>query len=189
MRCGDPDWTSRVHAAFRTVLAEAGDEAFGLDFSVSEQYDHAPADLAPAQGPLGWTCRIVDGIVVSFETTPHSGVDISLRVDYPVFDELAQLLIEGDPERVAAFEARCASAIDDGRMTVQGDPAAGRPWLMWGVHDEMARAMISANISQPQRSDEPTIDSAGTAGACGEPSAWRAGLGPRNGPDERSARS
>lgn len=145
LQCGDPVWTGMLRQAFVDVLANAGPEGKDLNFSVSEEYDNPPPP-SPDSHTSGWTCRIVDGQVAEFEFTPSRDVDIYVRADHALAQELASFLVAGDPKRLAEFEARSAQAVSDGELRLEGDLSAGRPWLMWGVHDTMARAM-SANKS------------------------------------------
>lgn len=144
MRCADHAWIDELRAAFESTLANAGDDATTVHFSISEQYDSPPGDLTPADGPLGWTCRIALGSIVGFDRSPQSDVDVRVRLDYEVFDELARIVVDGDPARQAQMDGRAGEAVQAGRMTIAGSTAAAPPWLMATVHDTMARVVLAA---------------------------------------------
>jgi uncharacterized protein (TIGR02246 family) len=140
MRAGDPAWTTKLHETFVSTLQSVGNPT-GVDFSISEEYRDPPLDLAPADGTaLGWTCRIVDGAVVEFVRAPQPDVDCRVALDYPVFAELAGLVIAGDAGKQRAMERRQASAIGDGTMTVAGSLEKA-PSCLAEVHDTMARLL------------------------------------------------
>jgi hypothetical protein len=139
MRAGDPEWTTKLHKAFVAALQAAGDDARGVEFSISEEYRDPPSDLAPADGPLGWTCRISDGAVTEFVRRPHPDVDGRVQLDYSLFVELASVVIGGDADKQEWTQQRSASAIADGSLIVTGGFDTSPPWLMATVHDAMAR--------------------------------------------------
>src|SRR6478609_2903612 len=120
MRCGDPAWTDALRESFAATLAAAGPDARGVVFSISEEYDSPPDDLVPDGGPLGWTCRIADGVVVEFSRSPRPDVDLRVRLDYALFDELARIVVDGDPAREADMGERAGTAVAAGRMHVDG---------------------------------------------------------------------
>ena len=144
MRCADTTWLDALRAAFEETLVAAGGDAAGVHFSISEQYDSPPADLAPPDGPLGWTCRIAGGEIVEFTRAPRPDVDLRVRLDYDVFDELARIVVDGDADGQARLDARAGEAIQAGRMEVAGSLAGVPPWLMSTVHDTMARTVLAA---------------------------------------------
>jgi hypothetical protein len=140
MRAGDPAWTAKLRQTFEATLAAAGNDARGVNFSVSEEYRDPPADLAPTDDrALGWTCRIRDGEVIEFARAPASDVDGRVQLDYDVFAELAAIVIAGDPDKQEQTERRAASALAEGRMVITGTFDTAPPWLMANVHDIMAR--------------------------------------------------
>jgi hypothetical protein len=140
MRAGESAWMTKLHEAFVTALRAAGDAARGVDFSIAEEYRNPPPDLDSADdaAALGWTCRIVDGVVVEFSRTPQPDVDCYIVLDYPVFAELATLVVDGDADKQNAMEQRQAKAIADGTLIVTGALDNAPPCLA-DVHDAMAR--------------------------------------------------
>jgi hypothetical protein len=139
MRAGESAWMTKLHETFVAALRKAGDDARGVDFSIAEEYRNPPPDLVSADGAaLGWTCRIVDGVVVDFSRTPQPDVDCYVALDYPVFAELATLVIEGDVDKQSSMEQRQARAIADGTLIVTGALVKAPPCLA-NVHDAMAR--------------------------------------------------
>jgi hypothetical protein len=130
---------TKLHETFVAELRAVGDDARGVDFSISEEYRDPPPDLAPADGSaLGWTCRIVDGVVVEFSRTPRPDVDCRVELDYPVFAELAALVVAGDADKQASMERQQAKAVGDGALIVVGTLDKVPPCLAT-VHDTMAR--------------------------------------------------
>ncbi|MEO5723374.1 MAG: hypothetical protein ABIQ39_02260 [Ilumatobacteraceae bacterium] len=144
MQCGDPAWTQALRDTFETTLVAAGADATDVHFSISEQYDAPPEDLAPDSGPLGWTCRIVGGSIIEFSRQPQPDVDLRVRLDYAVFDELARIVVDGDSATQVRMDERAGQAIQQGRMSVDGSAAGAPPWLMAAVHDTMARTILAA---------------------------------------------
>jgi hypothetical protein len=144
MRCGDEAWLDELQRTFEAVVAEAGDAAQGVTFAISEQYDEPPADLRPGAGPSGWTFRLTDGRG-GLRRSPSTDVDVHVRLDHAVFDELARVVVDGDPARAAWLAERAGAAIATGTMVVTGSLDTAPSWLMPAVHDRMARAVLDAD--------------------------------------------
>jgi hypothetical protein len=141
MRAGDAAWTRKLEQAFEATLRDAGDDVRGVDFSIAEAYRDPPPDLVPHDGTtLGWTCRIVNGALVEFLPVPEEEVDCRIELDYPVFAELAAVVVAGDAGKQKAMDDRLANALADGSVVVSG--AIDKvPACFADVHDTMARIL------------------------------------------------
>lgn len=142
---GDPDWIGALGATFASLLRDGGDRAHGLTFSLSEEYVDPPREVAPIDGgPLGWTLRITDGRIEEFVREPASDVDVSVRLDYAVFDQLARIVVDGDEAVHATMTALIMSGMEAGTITVTRHDVPTPTWLTDAVHDTMARLPLAA---------------------------------------------
>ena len=133
---GSRAWTEHLRDVMAQALADAGDAAAGLEYSIAETYLDPPGHLAVASGELGWHARLHDG-TMDFAFEPADDVDIHIIVDYQSVLPLARIVYGDGPEAVAERERILGALIGDGTLRVEGD-LTKRPDFLEGVHDAMA---------------------------------------------------
>ena len=128
-------WIDAIRAAITAELAAEGDAARSINFSVSELYTDTPVHISP-DGQVGWSCRIADG-QVAFQHARDPDADIVMVGEYAAIQQLARIVVAGDPDRQAELERMMAEALESGRMRIDGDVTRAPP-AMNAVHDDVA---------------------------------------------------
>ena len=112
------EWLQVLEAEMRKFVASLTD---GKRFSISEVYTKVPPEVNPAPaGRVAWTARI-DGSDVSFVRGEAEDVDLKVEGEYEHIRKAAIFVVSEDNEE--EYQAIAAQAIEQGRITVDGDMA------------------------------------------------------------------
>ena len=132
-----PAWLHLLETLLRDAVAEAGDAADGVEFSVSETYLAAPPHLAPPDGPFGWHVRIADH-AVTFRPVPDADACVRVVGDYDALRQLARRPMGPTTDNGRAVGLLAARLVADGRLRIDGDVRQQPEWL-GSIHDALAR--------------------------------------------------
>jgi hypothetical protein len=117
-----PAWIATARRVITDALA--GEDLAGPRLVLCEEFTDPPAHLRRAGAPtVGFTVAVGGGRV---EVGDDPSVAADLRVVSPYADALA---VARDPDAAAADPAEAARRVAEGRLRVEGDPAALPPAL------------------------------------------------------------
>jgi len=117
LRFMSPAWVEMAREEITRRLATV--DLTGVSFVLCEEFTNPPADLRRSGADtIGFTLRITDGEVV-LEDGVAETCDLRVVSDY---DEA--LIIARDPDAPAASPGAVSQRLADGRLRIEGDPAA-----------------------------------------------------------------
>jgi hypothetical protein len=132
-----PGWMAFMHGMIAERVAQLGEAATTLNWSICEVFTNPPASLSSSGAPLAWRC-VVRGGEVSFAAEESDDVDVKVVVDYAAVVPLGRYDTRGDPARTAELAGMGQVLLKDGRMTVLGDRSKRDPRI-GNLHDAVAK--------------------------------------------------
>ena len=133
-----PGWMAFMHGIIAGRIADLGDAARDLNFSICEVFTDPPASLSPTGEPLAWHCVIRNGEVM-FGASDREDVEVRVVADYASILPLARYdHARGDPAGAADIAAQGQALRASGKLVVNGARAERDP-RVGNLHDPIAR--------------------------------------------------
>jgi hypothetical protein len=133
-----PGWMAFMHGMISARMADLGEAARTVNFSICEVFTDPPASLSPSGAPLAWHCVIRNG-VIEFGNTERQDVEVRIVADYQSILPLARHdYSSGDPERAAEVAAQGQALRESGKLVMHGSRAQRDPRI-GNLHDPIAR--------------------------------------------------
>jgi hypothetical protein len=135
---GSPGWMAFMHGMVAGRIADLGEPARDVNFSICEVFTDPPPTLSPTGAPLAWHC-IVRGGEVEFGAFDRQDVEVRVVADYAAILPLARYdHARGDPVRATEIAAQGQALRESGKLVVHGNRAQRDPRI-GNLHDPIAR--------------------------------------------------
>ena len=134
---GSAAWIDAARKVIEGLVAEAADDPEGVRFSVCEVYTHVPEHLEPdANGQRAWYMRI-DGRKAELNPGEIDDADMKVVGEYAAILSISRIHYRNDPEGAKKAAALVRTAMQAGKLRVEGSQAKG-PKVLAGFHDALA---------------------------------------------------
>lgn len=131
-----PEWRAYMHAVVSSRLEQLEDRGSAVDWSFCEVFRNAPKHLQTDGSAAVWHC-IVEGGQLTFGEVELRDPTFKVVADYDAIYPLAKFHTKGDSARASQLARMSQALMEEGKLSVVGDPAKLDP-RFGSFHDAIA---------------------------------------------------